>query len=111
NVRAIEGSACTVDMFGHVARLRCAVGQAPGAAQACVRTPDLRIVPRGSAGVRVHVERAIYQGGHFRLETRVAAAPEVRLHLSVPEPFTPAPDHAIDIDVTDGWVIPGAAKP
>ena len=108
DVCSVDDHACVADVFGHAARLRCRRGQPRGAARACVRTPDLRIVPPGAAGVHVQVERSIYQGGHFRLETRVTAAPELRLHLSVPEPFAPPPDNALTVDIADGWVIPGA---
>jgi iron(III) transport system ATP-binding protein len=108
-VRALEaGGRCDAEVFGEPVSMRCAPGQRSGAARACLRAADLRIVtPPG--GVRVTVERAVYQGGHFRLETAVAAAPDVRLHLSAPEPFTTAPGDTLHLAIADGWVIPGAA--
>jgi len=106
DVRAIEDGRCIADLLGHAVRLRCRPNQPRGAARACLRTADLRVLPAGASGVPVNVERAIYQGGHFRLETRAAAAPEVRLDLSVPEPFNPPPGNQLLVDVNDGWVIP-----
>jgi hypothetical protein len=63
----------------------------------------------GASGVRAVVERAIYQGGHFRLDAHVAQARDVRLHLAAPEPFEVPADGALNLDVTEGWVIPAAA--
>ena len=56
------------------------------------------------------LERGVYQGGHFRLESAVAAAPDVRLHLTAPEPFDATPGRVLHVDIADGWVIPGSGS-
>ena len=87
--------------------MRCSPLQEPAStARACLRARDLRIVSPSSLGVGARIDHAIYQGGHFRLEAHVAAAPELHLHLTVPEPSALAPGDAIRLDVADGWVIP-----
>jgi iron(III) transport system ATP-binding protein len=107
-VRHVNGGTCHAELFGHTVTLRCAPAQrGTGPGRACVRTPDLRIVDDAAPGVPVAVERAVYQGGHFRLETRVAAAPDVRLDLCANEPFTLPTSGTLRVDVTDGWLIPG----
>src|SRR4029434_1226544 len=108
DVRAVDGDAtCSVDLFGHAVRMRCSPLQRPGSpARACLRARDLHIVSPSSLGVGAQIDNAIYQGGHFRLEAHVTAAPELHLHLTVPEPSTLAPSDAIRLDVADGWVIP-----
>jgi iron(III) transport system ATP-binding protein len=108
DVRSADGrGTCRVDLFGHDAKMRCPAELAPGtAARACVRARDLTIVAPSSLGVVACIERAIYQGGHFRLEAHPVAAPEVRLHLTVPEPSALQPGAEIRLDVGDGWVIP-----
>ena len=74
-----------------------------------MRSAALRIVAPGAPGLRARVTGATYQGGHFRLDAHVEAAPEVPLHLSLPEPCSVAPGAVIDLAIDDGWVIPGAA--
>jgi len=107
-VRAVDGAGhCNAEVFGQRVRMRCAPDTKAGAAmRACVRAADLRLA-NGSPGVAVMLERAVYQGGHFRLETAVAAAPDVRLHLSAAEPFDATPGAPLHVDIADGWVIPG----
>jgi len=109
SVSEIHGQQCTAEVFGHRVPMRCAAGQRTGPAQACLRADHLRIVGDGAPGVRAVVERAIYQGGHFRLDAHVAQARDVRLHLAAPEPFEVPADGALNLDVTEGWVIPAAA--
>jgi iron(III) transport system ATP-binding protein len=109
DVSDIHGEHCTAEVFGHRVPMRCAAGQRAGHAQACLRADHLRIVGDGAPGVRVVVERAIYQGGHFRLDAHVAQAREVRLHLAAPEPFEVPANGALHLDVTEGWVIPAPA--
>jgi iron(III) transport system ATP-binding protein len=107
---AVDGT-CAVRLFDVTVRMRCARDQRAGQpAQACLRARDLRIVAADAPGVRVQVERAVYQGGHFRLETRVAAAPQCRLHLTAPEPFAVPSDNVLNLAVSDGWVPPAAAR-
>jgi iron(III) transport system ATP-binding protein len=106
DVSQVNGQRCAADVFGHRVEMRCGAGQRAGRAQACLRADDLRIVGNGAPGVRVEVERAIYQGGHFRVETRVAQAPDVRLHLAAAEPFELATDRTLAVGVADGWIIP-----
>src|SRR5207237_6223599 len=50
DVRGVEDGRCVADAFGHPVRLRCRADQPRGAARACVRAPDLRIVPAGVPG-------------------------------------------------------------
>ena len=112
-VRSVDGDGtCRTDLFGHGVRMRCAPSQKPApAARACVRASDLRMVEASAPGVRVRVDRAIYQGGFFRLETHVEAKADLLLHLTAPEPFALLPGSAIHLQVADGWVIPAAAPP
>ena len=111
-VRSVDSDGtCRTDLFGHSVRMRCAASQqATPAARACLRASDLRIVEATDPGVRVRVDRAIYQGGFFRLETHVEAKPELLLHFTAPEPFEFTPDAAIQLQVADGWVIPASPK-
>jgi iron(III) transport system ATP-binding protein len=103
---AADGT-CAADLYGHVVRLRCApTAKANAAAQVCLRAGDLTIVAPTAAGVAARVDRAVYQGGFFRLEAHIDAAPDQLLHLAVPEPFTLAAGAAIKLDVADGWIIP-----
>jgi iron(III) transport system ATP-binding protein len=112
DVRAVNGDGtCWTDLFGHGVRMRCAASQRPTpAAHACLRASDLRIVDMTEPGVPVRVDRAIYQGGFFRLETYVEGKPEWLMHLTAPEPYQFAPDAAIRLQLADGWVIPASAK-
>ena len=112
-VRSVDGAgSCVADLYGHVVRMRCAPTQRAGiAAEACVRARDLKIIAPPAvgvtaAGVAARIDRAVYQGGFFRLEVHVEAAPDKLLHLAVPEPFTNAPGAVIHLDVADGWIIP-----
>ena len=111
-VQSVGGNGtCRVDLFGHAVRMRCTPLQKPTpTARACLRAHDLRIVSSSWLGVGAHIDHATYQGGHFRLEAHVAAAPELHLHLTVPEPSTLVPGDAIRLDVADGWVIPGTPQ-
>jgi iron(III) transport system ATP-binding protein len=111
-VRSVDADGtCRVELFGHGVRMRGAPLQKPTpTARACLRARDLRIVSSSSQGVGAVIDHAIYQGGHFRLEAHVTAAPELRLHLTVPEPSTLAPGDPVRLDVADGWIIPKAAR-
>ncbi|MEO8135921.1 MAG: ABC transporter ATP-binding protein [Betaproteobacteria bacterium] len=111
SIRSIDRAGiCVADVYGHVVSMRCAPTQkAAGAAHACLRERDLKIVAPAASGVAARIDRAVYQGGFFRLEAHVAAAPGKLLHLGVPEPFSLAPGDAINVAVADGWVIPGSA--
>jgi iron(III) transport system ATP-binding protein len=111
SVRAVSGDTCDAELFGHAVRLRCAPSQRVAErASACLRSACLRLVPDDAPGVAVAVERAVYQGGHFRLETHVVAAPDVRLDLAAPEPFAAPTSGLLRVDVDDGWVIPGTGS-
>jgi iron(III) transport system ATP-binding protein len=102
---------CEVDLFGLRARMRCAKAQkAAPAARACLHASALRIVEPNAAGLRAHVDVAIYQGGHFRVEAHVDASPDHILHLTAQEPCILAPGAAINVAVDDGWIIPAATK-
>ena len=102
---------CEVNFFGLRARLRCAKAQrAAPTARACLHASALRIVEPNAAGLRAHVDVAIYQGGHFRVEAHVDASPDHILHLTAQEPCNLAPGAAINVAVDDGWIIPAATK-
>jgi iron(III) transport system ATP-binding protein len=102
---------CWTDLCGHGVRMRCVPSQkVAAAARACLRASDLRIVGAAGAGIQVRVDRAIYQGGFFRLETHVEGKSELLLHLTAPEPFQFAPDDALRLQIADGWVIPAAGE-
>jgi len=106
-----EDATCEIDLFGLPVRMRCANGQkAALAARACLRASALRIVEPNAAGLRAHVDAAIYQGGHFRVEAPVDACPDSILHLTAQEPCNLARGTAINVAVDDGWVIPASAK-
>ena len=106
-VEAVDGTGtCRVDVLGVPMRMRCAAGTRPGAARACLRAPDLALAAPGERALAARIERAIYQGGHFRLDLACVADPAVRLHMSATEPFTPPPDGLLSIVAGDGWVIP-----
>jgi len=111
-VRSVDGDGtCWTDFFGHGVRMRCAASQrAAPMARACLRASDLRVVEPNTPSVRARVDRAIYQGGFFRLETHVEAQPDLLLHLTAREPFLFTPNAAIQLQVADGWVIPALAK-
>jgi len=106
-VEAVDGAGtCRVDALGMPMRMRCAAGTRPGAARACLRAQDLALAPPGVPALAARIERAIYQGGHFRLELACIADDSVRLHMSAPEPFAPPSDGVLSIVAGDGWVIP-----
>ncbi len=107
-VRAVErDGTCWANVYGYHVHMRCNASQTPvSKAHACLHAGDLKVADRTDAGLRVRVERAVYQGGYFRLETRPEAAPDSMLHLSVPEPFDLAPGATMAIDIRDGWIIP-----
>ena len=111
-VLSVGGDAtCEVDLFGLRARMRCANSQkAAPAARACLRANALRIVESNAPGVRAHVDAAIYQGGHFRVEAHVDVSPDQILHLTTQEPCNLAPGTALNVAVDDGWVIPAPTK-
>ena len=100
---------CAVDVFGHRAQMRCAAGQRTGPGSACLHAQDLRVATDGS-GIEATLERAIYKGGWFRLETRAVHAPDMLLHLTAPEPLLQEPGSHLRLGVVDGWVIPGASR-
>lgn len=103
--------ACEADLFGYRVHLRCARANRPSrSTQACLRAAALRLVAPGAPGVAARVDATIYQGGHFRIEARLVAKPDMLLHLTVPEPCALESGAAINLAVDDGWVIPGPAR-
>jgi iron(III) transport system ATP-binding protein len=111
-VRAVNGDGtCWTDLFGYGVRMRCTSSQKPApAARACLHASELCMVESNVPGVRARVDRAIYQGGFFRLETHVEAKPDLQLHLTAREPYEFTPGAVIQLQVTDGWVIPALAS-
>ncbi len=87
--------------------MRCPLTQTPTrAARVCLRAANLTIVGAGIPGIGARVVRAVYQGGHFRIEAQLDHADGVLVHLAVAEPCRLAPGSAIRIGIDDGWVLP-----
>ena len=106
-VRSVRGDGtCETDVFGCVVRMRCAPSQRPGPARASLHGEHLGLAHETAQGIAAQLERAVYQGGHFRVEARVAQAPQSLLHLDVPEPFRVDVGASIRLAIADGWVIP-----
>ena len=102
---------CRVDLFGLSVGMRCPLTQTPTrAARVCLRATDLAIVRTDAPGVGAHVVRAVYQGGHFRIEAQLDHADGVLVHLTAAEPCRLAPGSAIRIGIDDGWVLPEAGE-
>ena len=109
-VRSVSGDGtCQTDVFGCNVRMRCAPSQRPGPARASLHGEHLALAEASAPGFAARLERAVYQGGHFRVEARVAQAPQPLLHLDVPEPFHVDVGTAIRLAIADGWVIPAGA--
>jgi iron(III) transport system ATP-binding protein len=113
DVRSVNGDGtCHAELFGHAVPMRCSPVQQPASGvRACVRASDLTIVAPPSPGVDARVDNAIYQGGYFRVEAHPTAAPDLHMHLTVPEPSTLRPGAEIRLDVADGWIIPEGRRP
>jgi iron(III) transport system ATP-binding protein len=110
DVKRVNGHGdCDVEFDGAHARMRCAPGQRTGPASACVRAGDIALAPDGE-GVRARIERAVYQGGYFRLEARTLHASGAVLRLEAPEPMPASVGGEARLRIVDGWVIPGSAR-
>jgi hypothetical protein len=91
--------------------MRCPLTQTPTrAARVCLRAANLAIVGAGFPGIGARVVRAVYQGGHFRIEAELDHADGVLVHMAVAEPSQLAPGSAIRIGIDDGWVLPEAGE-
>jgi iron(III) transport system ATP-binding protein len=102
---------CRVDLFGLSVSMRCAPAQRPARkARACLRAGNLAIVGADASGIDARVVRAVYQGGHFRVEAQLDHADGVLVHMAVAEPCQLAPGSAIRIGIDDGWVLPEIGK-
>jgi iron(III) transport system ATP-binding protein len=102
---------CRVDLFGLSVSMRCAPAQRPARkARACLRAGNLAIVGADASGIDARVVRAVYQGGHFRVEAQLDHADGVLVHMAVAEPCQLAPGSAIRIAIDDGWVLPEIGK-
>jgi len=98
---------CRVDLSGLSVSMRCAPAQRPARkARACLRAGNLAIVGADASGIDARVVRAVYQGGHFRVEAQLDHADGVLVHMAVAEPCQLAPGSAIRIGIDDGWVLP-----
>jgi iron(III) transport system ATP-binding protein len=80
------------------------------AARACLRAGNLAIVGAGTAGIGARVVRAVYQGGHFRIEAQLDHADGVLVHLIAADPCRLAPGDAIRLAIDDGWVLPATGE-
>jgi len=110
DVRSVHGDGtCTAGVFGCEVRMRCAPSQQPGDARACLHAEDLALAAPSAPGIGARLVRAVYHGGHFRVEARVVHAGEQLLHVDVPEPLRVDVGDAIRLSVADGWVIPAQA--
>jgi len=99
---------CTVDLYGTRMSMRCTPTQRPSDhAPACLRSGDLRVVPHGQ-GLPARVTHALYRGGRFRLDVELAAAPDIELHVTIPESSPLRPGSDIGLVIEDGWIIPVA---
>ena len=95
-----------VDIGGWHVAVRRAAGSVPsGTARVCVRPRDLAIVGPGEPALDATVTRAIYQGGHFRIEARTAIAPDEVLRCDVAEPSRIQAGDAIRLVIRDGWLL------
>ncbi len=102
---------CRVHLFGLSVGMRCPLTQSPTrAARVCLRAADLAIVGTDAGGIGAHVVRAVYQGGHFRIEAQLDHADGVPVHLTAAEPCRLAPGSAIRIGIDDGWVLPESGE-
>ena len=108
----VDGSGgCRVDLFGLSIGMRCPLTQTPTrAARVCLRAANLAIVGAGATGIGARVVRAVYQGGHFRIEAQLDHADGVLVHMAVAEPCQLAPGSAIRIGIGDGWVLPESGE-
>jgi iron(III) transport system ATP-binding protein len=107
-VDAVGGDGtCRAQLYGHTVRMRCKATQRPTkSAVACLRPRDLTVIDSPLSGLQVLIERGVYQGGFFRLQTHLAAMPGVTLQLAVPQTFDCTPGRMLKVDVADGWIIP-----
>jgi iron(III) transport system ATP-binding protein len=108
----VDGSGgCRVYLFGLSVGMRCPLTQTPTrAARVCLRAANLAIVGAGAPGIGGRVVRAVYQGGHFRIEAQLDHADGVLVHMAVAEPCQLAPGSAIRIGIDDGWVLPETSQ-
>jgi len=105
-VLAVADGRAEVELLGARARLRCAAGQRPGAAMACLRPEDLSPAPHGAPGsIAGTIARATFRGAVSEID--VAAAGAV-LRIDLPEPQDAAVGAPFALTLRDGWVIPGA---
>lgn len=103
---AEEGGRAWVSLFGYRFQARCRQDQRPVSGQPlCLRSANLSF-ETGGEGLEGTVRRMVYQGGYFRVEVQVTAAPNMTLALDVPEPTALTPGSTIYISITDGWVVP-----
>jgi iron(III) transport system ATP-binding protein len=110
DVRGVKGDGtCVTDVFGYLVHMRCAPSQRPGRARASLHAADLTLADTSASGVAARLERAVYKGGYFRLEARIAAVPDALLHFEVPEPLPVDVGAEIRLSVADGWVIPAGS--
>jgi iron(III) transport system ATP-binding protein len=107
-VLAVANDHADVEILGVRARLRCAAGQRPGPAMACLRPEDLAAVPSGTGGaIDGRIARSTFRGAVSELDV---AAREAVLRLDMPEPqATPTAGMGapLGVAIRGGWVIPG----
>jgi len=109
NVREVDGlGSCVAEVLGSVVPLRCAASQRPGSARACLHAEHVTLVDASAPGITARLERAVYKGGHFRLDVRAIGATNHVLHLDVSEPLRIETGAGVRLALADGWVIPAA---
>ena len=109
DVREVDGDGgCVAEVFGSVVRMRCVASQRRGSARACLHAEHVALVDASAPGITARLERAVYKGGHFRLDVRATGAADHVLHLDVPEPLRIDTGADVRLTLADGWVIPSA---
>ena len=111
-VRAVKaGGMCHARVYGHDFRLRCRTSQATAASASIgVHPREIALGAAGTPGIPGRVRRLVYRGGYLRAEVALDASAEAVLQIEVTNPADVQPGAAVSVSLTDGWVIPAAAK-
>ncbi|MFI5014651.1 MAG: ABC transporter ATP-binding protein [Hyphomicrobiales bacterium] len=98
---------CVVRVLGVDFKARCGARRPPGeSVKLAVYPSALTVSRRDEPGIACRILRAIYQGGHYRVEVAPETAPQTRIVMHVSEPAQPTKGEAIRVAIGDGWVIP-----
>ncbi|MDB5361964.1 MAG: spermidine/putrescine transporter ATP-binding protein [Rhodospirillales bacterium] len=105
NVLKAAAGMATVAIGDHRAVVRAASGQTEGRARLCLRPEDLILA---AEGLPARCRRARYQGGEWLVELTIDGQDECELQMLAKPGAVPEPGAAVRLQITDGWVIPGA---